>query len=152
MRQHAATSPDGDKPERSRFKAYPIGYFHLDIAEVHTEQGRLHLFVAIDRTSKFAFARLHERATRRIAADFLRALVAAAPHTIHTVLTDNGTRFVDSSPVDEAADAEAEAIWAARGEPRICRVHAFARACEQDGIEHRLTSRVIPGPTVKSRG
>ena len=46
---------DGDKPKRSRFKAYPIGYFHIDIAEVHTEEGRLYLFVAIDRTSKFAF-------------------------------------------------------------------------------------------------
>ncbi len=40
---------DGDKPRRSRFKAYPIGYFHVDIAEVHTEEGRLYLFVAIDR-------------------------------------------------------------------------------------------------------
>jgi transposase InsO family protein len=130
---------DGDKPKRSRFKAYPIGFFHLDIAEVHTEEGRLYLFVAIDRTSKFAFARLHEKATRRIAADFLRALVEAVPYTIHTVLTDNGTQFVDHWPVDEAADAQAEAIWAARGEPRIYRVHAFAHACEQNGIEHRLT-------------
>ena len=128
-----------DGAGKKRFKAYPIGYFHLDIAEVRTEQGKLHLFVAIDRTSKFAFARLHERATRRIAADFLRALVAAVPYTVHTALTDNGTQFVDNSPVDEAADAEAEAIWAARGEPRICRVHAFAHACERNGIEHRLT-------------
>src|SRR3712207_892849 len=32
---------DGDKPKRSRFKAYPIGFFHIDIAEVHTEEGRL---------------------------------------------------------------------------------------------------------------
>src|SRR5689334_20812323 len=30
------------------------------IAEVRTEQGKLHLFVAIDRTSKFAFVQLHE--------------------------------------------------------------------------------------------
>jgi hypothetical protein len=30
---------DGDKPARKRFKAYPIGYFHIDIAEVRTEQG-----------------------------------------------------------------------------------------------------------------
>src|SRR3954453_19611586 len=29
---------DGDKPKRSRFKAYPVGYFHLDIAQVRTEQ------------------------------------------------------------------------------------------------------------------
>ena len=44
---------EGDKPTRKRFKPYPIGYFHIDIAEVRTEQGKLHLFVAIDRTSKF---------------------------------------------------------------------------------------------------
>lgn len=40
---------DGDKPKRSRFKAYPIGYFHIDIAQVSTEQGKLHLFVALNR-------------------------------------------------------------------------------------------------------
>jgi hypothetical protein len=89
---------EGDKPARKKFKQYPIGYFHIDIAEVRTEQGRLYLFVAIDRTSKFAFAELHKRATRRIAADFLRALIAAVPYTIHTVLTDNGTHFVDNTP------------------------------------------------------
>ena len=33
---------------------YPIGYFHIDIAEVQTAEGKLRLFVAIDRTSKFA--------------------------------------------------------------------------------------------------
>lgn len=46
--------------------AYPIGYVHIDIAEVRTEQGKLHLFVAIDRTSAFAFARIHGRAITRI--------------------------------------------------------------------------------------
>src|ERR687885_2267123 len=71
---------DGNKPQRSRFKHYPIGFFHIDIAEVRTEQGKLHLFVAVDRTSKFAFAELHEKATRRVASNFLRALVAAGPH------------------------------------------------------------------------
>ena len=29
---------DGDKPDRRKFKSYPIGYFHIDIAEVRTEQ------------------------------------------------------------------------------------------------------------------
>src|SRR5215210_7633638 len=37
---------EGDKPGKKRFKPYPIGYFHIDIAEVRTEQGKLHLFVA----------------------------------------------------------------------------------------------------------
>ncbi len=85
---------EGSKPKKA-FKAYPLGFFHIDIAELRTEEGKLYLFVAIDRTSKFAFAELHERATRRIAADFLGRLVAAVPYRIHTVLTDNGTHFTD---------------------------------------------------------
>src|SRR5918994_6286600 len=71
----------GDKPDKRKFKSYPIGYFHIDLAEVHTEEGRLYLFVAIERTSKFAFAQLHEKATRRVAGDFMRALIAAVPYT-----------------------------------------------------------------------
>src|SRR5918998_2075951 len=58
---------DGDKPTRKRFKSYPVGFFHIDIAEVRTEEGKLSLLVAIDRTSKFAFVELHEKVTRRIA-------------------------------------------------------------------------------------
>ena len=52
---------EGNKPAKKRFKPYPIGYFHIDIAEVRTEQGKLYLFVAVDRTSKFAFAELHAK-------------------------------------------------------------------------------------------
>jgi transposase-like protein len=84
---------EGDKPQRSKFKRYPIGYFHIDIAEVRTEQGKLYLLVAIDRTLKFAVVELHEKATRRVAGDFLRALAASRPQQIHTVLTDNGMHF-----------------------------------------------------------
>lgn len=144
QRHGIARLPEAAKPERSRFKAYPIGFFHIDTAEVHTEEGRLYLFVAVDRTSKFASAQLHERATRRIAADFLRALAAAVPYRIHTVLTDNGTQFVESSPVNEEAEAAAEAYWAARDEPRIWRVHAFDHACEPLGVEHRTTKPAHP--------
>ena len=70
---------DGDKPAKKKFKAYPIGYFHIDIAEVQTAEGKLYLFVAIDRTSKFAFVELHEKATRRVAGDFLRTSSRPCP-------------------------------------------------------------------------
>jgi hypothetical protein len=30
---------EGDKPDKRKFKTYPIGYFHVDIAEVRTEEG-----------------------------------------------------------------------------------------------------------------
>jgi hypothetical protein len=29
----------GEKPIKKKFKQYPIGYFHIDIAEVNTEEG-----------------------------------------------------------------------------------------------------------------
>ena len=58
---------EGDKPAKKKFKRYPIGYFHIDIAEVQTAEGKLYLFVAIDRTSKFAFVQLLKKANRATA-------------------------------------------------------------------------------------
>ena len=58
---------EGDKPAKRKFKAYPIGYFHVDIAELRTAEGKLYLFVAIDRTSKFAVTQLVEKADRKTA-------------------------------------------------------------------------------------
>jgi transposase InsO family protein len=126
---------DGEKPARKRSKAYPIGFLHIDIAEVRTERGKLHLLVAIDRTSKFAFARLHERATTRVAADFLRALLQAVPYRVHTVLTDNGQHFTTPGNSASAAPPIREAMD--RGE--LFRAHSFELACAQNRIEHRLT-------------
>jgi transposase InsO family protein len=116
----------GDKPDKRKFKAYPIGYFHIDIAEVRTEEGKLHLFVAVDRTSKFAFVELHEKADRPTAVRFLEALIAAVPYRIHIVLTDNGIQFAD---LPRNRDG-----WTAR-----YRVHRFDQICRANGIEHRLT-------------
>lgn len=117
---------EGNKPEKRKFKTYPIGYFHIDIAEVRTAQGKLYLFVAIDRTSKLAFTELHERATVRVAADFLQALLKAVPYKIHTVLTDNGIQFADL-PQNR------------RGPTALWRGHLFDRVCGEHCIEHRLT-------------
>src|SRR5712692_794509 len=73
---------EGDKPGKKKFKSYPIGYFHIDIAEMQTAEGKLYLYVAIDRTSKFAFIELHEKATTRVAADFLRTLIKTVPYKV----------------------------------------------------------------------
>lgn len=86
-------------PGKRKFKTYPLGYFQIDIAEVHTAQGRLYLLVAIDHFTKFAFIELHEKATRSIAGDFLCALIKAVPYAIHTVLTANGTHFTSPGNV-----------------------------------------------------
>jgi transposase InsO family protein len=126
---------EGDAPNKRKFKSYPLGYFHIDIAEVRTEEGRLYLLVAVDRTTKFAFVELHEKATRRIAGDFLRHLAAAVPYKIHTVLTDNGTHFTD--PTGDGWTPED--IKEMRAQKLPFRCHSFELACADLDIEHRLT-------------
>lgn len=82
-------------PRRSVSSGEPIGYFHIDIAELRTAEGKLHLFVAIDRTSKFAVAQLVEKANRKTAWEILELLLEAVPYRIHTILTDNGIQFAE---------------------------------------------------------
>ncbi len=89
---------EGDKPKRSKFKRYPIGFFHIDIAEVQTAEGKLHLFVGIDRTSKFAVAQLIDKADRKTAWEFLQYMLEAVPYRVHTILTDNGIQFAEQPP------------------------------------------------------
>jgi transposase InsO family protein len=117
---------EGDKEPRRKFKTYPIGFFHVDIAEVQTAQGKLYLFVAIDRTSKFAVAQLVHKANTQTARAFLEALVAAVPYRVEIVLTDNGIQFADL-PKNRS------------GPTARLRGHPFDRACREHGIDHRLT-------------
>ncbi len=111
----------GTKPPKKKFKQYPISYFHIDIAEVNTEEGRLYLFVAIDCTSKFAYAELHTNQTRDTTCCFLRRVIEIVPYRIHTILTDNGIQFTN------------------RVKDKWAFMHLFDRICHQHGIEHRLT-------------
>ena len=111
---------EGDKPKK-KFKRYPIGYFHIDMAEVRTGEGKFRLFVAIDRTSRFAYVELHERAGKMVAAQFLRNLIAAVPYRIHTILTDNGIQFTNRKQDTSAFE------------------HFFDRVCRENDIDHRLT-------------
>ena len=120
--------------DKRAFERYPIGSVHIDFAEVRTEEGRLYLFVAVDRTAKAVYVERHEQATRANAVEFLRRVITALPYRIHTVLTDNGIQFT----------ARAQDRWDGR--------HLFDRACDANGIEHRLTKRTTRGRTVRSSG
>ena len=56
---------------------------------MQTAEGKLYLYVAVDRVSKFAFVQVVQKTGRTSAAAFLEALIAAVPYKIHIVLTDN---------------------------------------------------------------
>ena len=143
---------EGEASAKRKFKAYPIGYFHIDIAEVRTAQGKLYLLVAIDRTSKFAFVEMHEKVARRTAGDFLRRLIAAVPYKVPTVLTDNGTHFTTpGNPSSAAPDIKAaleagELVWAhasRKNEP-----HHQGRDCQTLLLRH---PRPAASPPAKLR-
>ncbi len=129
---------EGDKPSHKRFKSHPIGYFHIDIAEVRSAEGKLHLFVAIDRTSKFAFVRLQASATVEAATAFVPEPIDSLPYRIHTVLTDNGIQFGDLPSRRNGLTAR-------------LRMHVFNRVCAANGIEHRTTQPDHPWTNGPSR-
>jgi hypothetical protein len=114
----------GDKPRRQKFKRYPIGFFHIDIAEVQTAEGKLFLFVGIERTAKFAVARLVATADRKTAWGVLQHMLEAVPYHVHTVLTDNGIQFAEQPRNRNTISS---------------RPMRFDMICEANGIEHRLT-------------
>ncbi len=114
------------KKAKKRFKTYPIGYFHIDFCNVRTDQGKRRLFVAVDRTSKFVFAELSERAKREDACAFLRRLIKKVPYRIHTILTDNGSQFVKQKKTKAKQKSDYDTI------------------CAEHGIEHRLTKPYHP--------
>ncbi len=115
---------EGDKPQRQRFKRYPVGFFHIDIAEVQTTGGKLYLFVGIDHTSKFAVAQLVDKADRRTAWEFLQHMLEAVPCQVHTILTDNGIQFAERPRNRNTIHS---------------RPMRFDVICEANGIKHRLT-------------
>ncbi len=123
QRHDISRLPDmkGEAAPKKKFKVYPIGYIHIDIAEVRTEDGKLHMFVAVDRTSKFVFARLYEKAGKMNAAQFLTDLIAACPYKIQWILTDNGIQFTN------------------RKQDKYAFEHIFDRVCRENDIDHRLT-------------
>lgn len=88
----------------------------IDITQLRTKQGKLHLFVAIDRTSKFVVTKLYNRATMQSAKEFLELLAETIPYRIHTVLTDNGIQFADLPKNRNGATA-------------VLRGHSFDRVC-----------------------
>lgn len=120
---------EGDKPKRSKFKRDPIGFFHIDIAEVQTAEGKLYLFVGIDRTSPFAVTQLVEKADKRQPGKSCNACSTHSPacgssYRVHTILTDSGIQFAE--------------------QPRNRNmIHSkpmrFDMICEANSIEHRLT-------------
>ena len=82
--------------------------------------------MAIDRTSKVAFAELHPRAKRVVAAEFLRRVLDKLSYKVYTILTDNGVQFTPQA------------------QPFLPGGHSFDRICREYSAEHRLIKPAHP--------
>jgi transposase InsO family protein len=120
--------------KRKRFAETAIGYVHIDACELRLSEGRLFMFLAIDRVSKFVHVAFFDANTKLNGAAFLREVVAAFPYKLHTVLTDNGMAFADL-PRNRGRHPEIEAIFGG---------HIFDRVCREHGITHKLTRPYHP--------
>ena len=117
--------------KRGRFAETTIGYVHIDVCELRCAEGKVHMFLAIDRVSKFTYVELHPSATMLTGAAFLRSVVAAFPYKLHSVLTDNGIPFTDRPDKRSGPTAQ-------------YRLHVFDRVCREKGITHKLTKPYHP--------
>jgi len=126
-------SPDqGSK--RRKFAEAKIGFVHIDISELRLAQGKLNMFLAIDRVSKFTYVEFRDDAGKMNGANFLRGVVSAFPYVIHTVLTDNGMAFADL-PKNRGRYPATEAMFGG---------HIFDRVCKEHSILHKLTKPYHP--------
>ena len=85
------------------------GFFHIrarqticktslergDISEVQRVEGKVYLFINIDRPRKFAVTQLVDKADRKTEWELLKRLNKAVPYRIHTIMTDKGIQFVE---------------------------------------------------------
>lgn len=123
---------DGEKASKwGRFTETKIGYVHIDSCEFRHAEGRLVMFLAIDRMSRSTYVEFHDKAGKMNGAAFLRNVVQVFPYKIHTVLTDNGMAFADL-PKNRT------------GPTAMCFGRIFDRVCGENDIEHRLTKPYHP--------
>jgi transposase InsO family protein len=126
QRHGVSRLPRQKRQRRGQFDACEIGFFHIDVAEVRTAKEKAFLFVAVDRVSKLAFARIYRKASMLVAGAFLKSLIRSVPSRVHTVLTDNGIQFTNAGHRSSARETH------------------FDRTGRLHGIEHRLTKPYHP--------
>jgi len=122
------------KPTAQAFETAGVGFIHIDLKHLTRLEGRpSYVFVAIDRATRFVHIEIIGIRDADTVAQCLTRFLAAFPHKVHTILTDNGAEFTDRFGA---------ARWHSPGRPTG--KHAFDQLCRRHGIVHRLTRPFHP--------
>jgi hypothetical protein len=117
---------EGDKPQKKQFKPYPIGYFHIDMAEVRSAEGKLSLLVPLAARRSSHLPSAIPRPSRRWRHSSCAISWLLYLDKLHTVLTAHGLPFTHQQQDTYAFQC------------------IFARVCEEHAIAHRLTTTQHP--------
>jgi hypothetical protein len=117
---------------RGKFAPTENGRVRSDIAELRLTQGKLNMFHAIDRASKFTHVEFRNDRGRVNGADFSHGVINAFPYSIHTVLADHGMAFAGLPQNTN------KPIYAFLG------MHIFGRVGNENRIVHRLAKPYHP--------
>ena len=115
-----------------RFKTYEIGYVHIDSGELRHADGKLILFLAIDRVSKFTYVEFHDMPGRWKAQP--SSGMSSRPFPTRSTRCSPTTAW--PSPICPRTETGPSR--------RFLGPHIFDRVCREHGIEHRLTKPYHP--------
>lgn len=116
-------------PRSRPFETTAPGFVHVDLKHLPPLQGaKAYVFVAIERTTRFAHVEIIERRDGATIAACLERFIESFPYRVHTILTDNGSEFTDRFAVHKMG----------KPQDRPSGLHPFDRACKAHGIHHRL--------------
>jgi transposase-like protein len=133
-RHDVAKKPAAAKSEIGNFDDAKIGFIHIDLKHLTKLQGKpAFVFVAIDRATRFVHAEIVARRDADTIAACLERFIAAFPHRIDVILTDNGAEFTDRF---------GGARW--KKDPKPSGNHAFDKVCARHQIKHKLTRPFSP--------
>jgi transposase InsO family protein len=137
LKRHGLSAPRPLKAPApaGQFAGEPFGYVHVDLKHLTRLEGRpAYVFVAIERTTRFAHVEIVARRDAATIAACLERFLTAFGHPVHTILTDNGSEFTDRFAVDM------------KGKPkdRPSGRHPFDLVCKAHTIRHRLTQPFRP--------
>jgi hypothetical protein len=128
-------APKPDKPEVGVFETAGVGFIHIYLRHLPAlDRAKSYAFVAIDRATRFIHVEIVACRDARTIAGCLKRFLEAFPHTVHAILTDNGSEFTDRFAVDMKD----------KPEDKPSGRHPFDRACTARQIKHRLVNPFHP--------
>ena len=108
---------------------------HIDLKHLtRLNKKPAYVFVAIEHVTRFVHIEIIQMRDAKTIAKCLDNFLSNFGHSVHTILTDNGSKFTDRFAVDMKD----------KPHNKPSGKHLFDKVCKENNIEHRLTKPYHP--------